>query len=289
MRNKKIKVIYIAGNGHSGSTLLDIIIGTSPGIFSAGELTFITRDSIFEEYCSCSEKISDCNLWKNINAIWLKNSTVSLEEYKKLRLKYERNKTTLAALKSRILPSQDFKKYSFATLKLFEAIQQATGKNVIVDSSKSPQRIAVLNKIVDLKVLHICRNAKGVLNSAKKSTKKDIKKGIEADLPARRTSKTLIEWVFVNMITELFCLGVSSKKVKYKKYINDLKSLEKFQHEIKISKEEVFSSDHMLAGNILRLKKDIYIDKNLGFQYKRLTNKQYKTAHIIDAIFPFWS
>jgi len=34
-----------------------------------------------------------------------------LEEYKKLRLKYERNKTTLAALKSRILPSQDFKKY----------------------------------------------------------------------------------------------------------------------------------------------------------------------------------
>ena len=48
MKNKNITVTYIVGDGHSGSTLLDIIIGSSPNIFSAGELTFITRDSIFK-------------------------------------------------------------------------------------------------------------------------------------------------------------------------------------------------------------------------------------------------
>ncbi|WP_164905182.1 hypothetical protein [Aequorivita ciconiae] len=43
MKNKNITVLYIAGNGHSGSTLLDIIIGSSSDFFSAGELTFITE------------------------------------------------------------------------------------------------------------------------------------------------------------------------------------------------------------------------------------------------------
>jgi hypothetical protein len=47
MKNKNITVLYIAGDGHSGSTLLDIIIGSSPNIFSAGELTLITRNSNF--------------------------------------------------------------------------------------------------------------------------------------------------------------------------------------------------------------------------------------------------
>ena len=62
-QNKNIKVLYIAGNGHSGSTLLDIVIGSNPSIFSAGELGFITRPSIWEEFCSCGTKISECTLW----------------------------------------------------------------------------------------------------------------------------------------------------------------------------------------------------------------------------------
>ena len=33
----KPKIIYIAGGGHSGSTLLSMIIGTSKEVFSLGE------------------------------------------------------------------------------------------------------------------------------------------------------------------------------------------------------------------------------------------------------------
>jgi hypothetical protein len=160
---------------------------------------------------------------------------------------------------------------------------------VIVDSSKSPQRIAVLSKIVDLKVIHLCRNARGVLNSAKKSSKKDIKAGIEIDSLARRTSKTLLEWVFVNGVTELFCIGVDSKRIKYKDYINNLKIVEKIHPEIKVKNEQSFSAEHMLAGNILRLKKDIGIDSDLGFKYKRLTKKQFRIASLFETLFPFWS
>ena len=43
-----LRVIYIVGWGHSGSTLLDKIIGTSPGVTSIGELIFYNfyRDNI---------------------------------------------------------------------------------------------------------------------------------------------------------------------------------------------------------------------------------------------------
>jgi hypothetical protein len=289
IKNKNITVLYIAGNGHSGSTLLDIIIGSSPDIFSAGELTFITRDSIFEEYCSCGTLIKDCGIWSKVIEIWIRKSPVNLEDYKKLRLKFERNKTTARAFISKLNPSQDFKTYCEATLILFEAIQEVTGKSVIVDSSKSPQRIAVLNKIVDLKVIHLCRNAKGVLNSAKKSSKKDIKIGIEVDSAARRTSKTLLEWLFVNIITELFCIGVNSKKIKYKDYIQNLKIIETIHPKITIQNIQKFSTEHMMAGNILRLKEEVKVDTNLGFTYKRLSKKQTRIASLFERLFPFWA
>ena len=289
MKNKNITVLYIAGNGHSGSTLLDIIIGSSADIFSAGELTFITRNSIFKEYCSCKELLNECDIWSSIVKVWLEKSSVNLKEYQKLKLKFERNKTTVNALFNKIRPSHEFKTYCMSTLLLFEAIQKVTGKSVIVDSSKSPQRIAVLNKIVDLKVVHLCRNARGVLNSAKKSSKKDIKAGIEIDLPSRRTSKTLLEWFFVNIVTELFCLGVSSKKIKYKDYINNLGLIEGIHPKINIKHIQSFAAEHMMAGNILRLKKGIKVNKELGFKYRRLSNKQTRIASLFEWLFPFWS
>lgn len=204
--------------------------------------------------------IKECGVWSKVIEVWLKESPVNLEDYKKLRQKFERSKAIVNALFSKLNPSQDFKTYCEATRILFEAIQKVTGKSVIVDSSKSPLRIAVLNKIVDLKVIHLCRNTKGILNYAKKSAKKDINAATETVFPVRRTSKTLLQWVFVNGITELFCIDVASKKIKYKEYIANLKTLETLHPKIKIPNEQSFSTPHMIAGNILRLKKNIKVD-----------------------------
>jgi hypothetical protein len=289
MKDTSITVLYISGNGHSGSTLLDIIMGESPSVFSAGEITFITRDSIFDEYCSCNALIRDCTVWSSIIKIWQESSEINIKKYRKLRLKFERNKTTLNTIRNRIKPSNSFINYCNSTLLLFQAIQEVTGKNIIVDSSKSPQRIAILRKIVDLKVIHLCRNPRGVLNSAKKTSKKDIRAGIEIDSPKRRTSKTLLEWFFVNIVTELFCLGVNSQKIKYKDYINNLQVVESIHPSIKVKNILNFRAEHMLAGNALRLKKDIKVNQSTGFNYGRLSKKQIKIASVFEFLFPFWS
>lgn len=40
----ELRILYIAGNGHSGSTLLDMMFGGNDACFSAGKLTNIERD-----------------------------------------------------------------------------------------------------------------------------------------------------------------------------------------------------------------------------------------------------
>ena len=288
-KNKNIKVLYIAGNGHSGSTLLDIVIGSNPSIFSAGELGFITRPSIWEEICSCGTKISECTLWTGIIKRWEKKVDISIQEFRHLRSYYERNKATIRVLKNHFFPSPKFVKYCKATLALFEAIQEETGKNVIVDSTKLPQRIIVLRKIVDLKVIHICRDAKGVLNSAKKFVKKDLSAGVEVNVFPKKTWWILLNWTLTNFLTTMFCIKNAWVRIKYKNFVKDPTSLKIIDDMVQGQEDEVYKTQHMLAGNAIRLKKEIKIDPNLGFEYSRLTKRQKKVAGFIDKMFPCWA
>ena len=47
----KFKVVYIMGRGHSGSTMLDLMLGNHEKIHSVGELTSGFRRR--SEKCSC--------------------------------------------------------------------------------------------------------------------------------------------------------------------------------------------------------------------------------------------
>lgn len=288
-KDTSIKVIYIAGNGHSGSTLLDMILGSNEGCFSVGEITFITRSTIMGEYCSCKRTISECEVWTEVLEKWGDKREISYQRYHELHWQFERNKKTFQTLLNYIWPSSVFEQYCLATLQLFQAIQEVTGCSVIIDSSKSPQRIAVLSKIVDLEVIHICRNFTGVLNSSKSSVIKNIEAGIEADSPPRRTWKVILDWIFTNTAAEIFCLGVSSRKVLYKNFVKTPEILKELHPLLKnINRDQSFSASHMLAGNVIRLKKDLKINPEIGFQYKRLSTRQLTLGKWMEYLFPFW-
>ena len=125
---------------------------------------------------------------------------------------------------------------------LFEAIQEETGKKVIVDSTKLPQRIIVLRQIVDLKVIHICRDSKGVLNSAKKFVKRDISAGIEVNVFPKKTWWVLLNWTLVNFLTTLFCIENSLVRIKYKNFVKDPTSLKIIDDMVQGQGDEVLQS-----------------------------------------------
>jgi len=69
----KSKVIYIVGEGRSGSTLLERILGQHPDIFATGELQYIWNRSFIEnQLCSCGKAFYDCEVWEGIRNIFLK-------------------------------------------------------------------------------------------------------------------------------------------------------------------------------------------------------------------------
>jgi len=73
LTTNKVTCIYIAGRGHSGSTLLTLLLGRHPGIAAVGELANLSLQCYREEgltkwaaRCGCGERPFNCSVWKDI-------------------------------------------------------------------------------------------------------------------------------------------------------------------------------------------------------------------------------
>jgi hypothetical protein len=66
------KVIYITGQGHSGSTLLDLIIGSHSDVVSVGEIKpkslHYLDDAKSNKKCICGSRIRDCDFWNGVTS-----------------------------------------------------------------------------------------------------------------------------------------------------------------------------------------------------------------------------
>lgn len=62
-----IRVLYIAGFGRSGSTVLGTILGQVDGCFFGGELRFIWDRSFCKNgLCECGEHFTACDFWQDV-------------------------------------------------------------------------------------------------------------------------------------------------------------------------------------------------------------------------------
>src|SRR5579872_5725970 len=87
-----LTVIYIAGDGRSGSTLLDRLIGACDGAFSCGELAnLLNAVQSGEELCACGERAPACRFWAEVMRRW-RGAVAHFEpdEYRRLQQRHER-------------------------------------------------------------------------------------------------------------------------------------------------------------------------------------------------------
>jgi len=284
-----VEIIYIAGNGRSGSTILAMLLGEGPSRFCAGELTFITRPGIFDEPCSCGAAIGRCATWQKIMASWEASRQISLAKFAELRHRFERNRSLPRLFLNALWPGRDFLEYVAATQSLFDAIEDVTGATTIIDSSKSPVRILILRRFSKLSVIHLCRNFRGVANSFLRSSPKNIERGLESDMKAIPLRRTLVSWVLNNLLTTLMSVGLRRCRLHFRKLVNgQFDDLADLGHEVSVSFDDTFSVDHMFAGNKLRLRV-AKLDSARGFRYERLTASQLRFASLVDNAFWFWA
>jgi hypothetical protein len=207
-RDRPLKVIYIAGDGRSGSTLLDRLIGAYPGVFSCGELgNLLESTASYEQLCACGSHAQQCGFWCSVLAHW--SATVpdfTEREYRSLQRRYERLRTLLRPHNEDELTMEDprFARYAEYTGALFSAVADLSGAVVIVDSSKSPARALALSRVpgLDVCMLHLVRDVRGVAYSLRKLSAS--RPGEPRPLhPSRRSNLRFAgTWAIVNFFCE---------------------------------------------------------------------------------------
>lgn len=166
MNNKKrdvLTVIYILGSGHSGSTLLDLILGSHSQIWGCGELQQLPRYVRSEQLtCGCGAPLPSCTFWSAVLEDFQSRSGIE-----PIRLDLNcpswRKLFRLPSTERQRLAQQ----YSAVNYTLFQSIASVCGKRIIVDSSKQAQRLYFLSFHPQLafKVIHLVRDGRAVVNS----------------------------------------------------------------------------------------------------------------------------
>ena len=164
-----VKVVYVASWSRSGSTLLDLLLGQVPGLFSGGELRYFwQRGAVEDQLCGCQRPFGSCPFWSGVvdrgfggrSGLELGRVLPALERMDRLH-----HVPRLAASGPGAWPA-------FATLKpqlerLYRATLEASGGRAVVDSSKYASYALIVSGVpgLELHVVHLVRDARAVAHS----------------------------------------------------------------------------------------------------------------------------
>jgi hypothetical protein len=92
-----MNVVFISSLSHSGSTLLDLLLGTHPKLIGLGEIYKVIGfsenqlDSERSMRCTCGQKVDDCRFWSPTFDELQKHAELNLQEKYRLLLDVFRN------------------------------------------------------------------------------------------------------------------------------------------------------------------------------------------------------
>jgi hypothetical protein len=223
------RVIFIAGAGRSGSTLLDIVLGNHPEIVSVGELSKLVPSALVgREYCACGARGDECEFWREVVGQWLGGEAGEAEqrEYLALQERFERTRRWPRLLAERRRASPRFLRYAERTAALFRAIARVSGKPVVLDSSKNPARAFALSLVpgLELAVIHLVRDPRGVAFSYQKAFARDERGGVQHDIAPRPAWRTALAWRFGNAAAERLMRGLApgrAARLRYEDLVAD--------------------------------------------------------------------
>lgn len=183
--DKKLKVLYLAGSGRSGSTLIDMILGQVPGCCPVGEVRDVWDYGLRDNrLCGCGAPVRSCEMWKRVFAEMETGRPFDHEKMTYWRERYARTKRLVPIfLKGkRYAQGKDVEEYLRVTEEMYHALARASGSDVIVDSSKWPTYGFLLSNIesFDMYVLHLVRDPRACAFSWQR--KKEIEPGKYLDI-----------------------------------------------------------------------------------------------------------
>ena len=201
-------MLYIAGSGRSGSTILDNILGQIEGFFPVGEFVYVWNRLVNDGTCSCGARFKECEVWEPV----LKSAFGGPEGVDARAMARAQSTSTrprhipltLAKGGKNLLRSRWTQEYRDALERFYRAILDVTGSRVVVDSSKLPLYGRLLGELpgVETYVVHLVRDPRAVAYSwLRKKQSTPNRRGL-AYMPQHHPVESSLEWDLCNVAAE---------------------------------------------------------------------------------------
>lgn len=172
-----MRILFIAGSGRTGSTLLSLLLSQSDETFNVGQVRDLPQAFVAGERCSCGEPITRCGFWGEVL------TRVYGAEPEAARAAAQRAGAAFKRFRGAIDPRALWDDGSAAAelarshegvldemARRYRACAAVSGARVLVDSSKSPEVALLLGALpdADLRVLNLVRDPRAVACSWEK-------------------------------------------------------------------------------------------------------------------------
>ena len=222
------RILYIGGEGRSGTTLLDQILGQIPGVTGTGELFAIwERGVIDDDLCGCGEAFSACPVWTAVGRTAFGGWSVEEARHMgEIRRSLVRDRYAPWLIRNDSWPTAPQQgDYFLAGLdRLYRASAATTGSEVIGDSSKYAGYAMVLSRLpdVDLRVVQLVRDARGAAFSLTKLVRKPEVAAATTTMDRYPPAVTAARWVKTDaLFLALRARRVPLLTIRYEDLIDD--------------------------------------------------------------------
>lgn len=216
-----VRVLFIAGQGRSGSTLLERILAQADSFVGVGELHHLWTWLEMEGMCSCGLSTRDCKFWGQVVEETLGGFDDRLIKTMATRTRsmFSVKSMPLTLYKQRpgsaCWPNSEYMKI---TERLYTSVKRLSGKSFIIDSTKHPIAALLVNCLskTRLHLLHLVRDSRAVSYSwirRKPTPERNVKDGrMETYSPPYSAAA----WVYRNLLTDWAAMQTQSYlRVRY--------------------------------------------------------------------------
>ena len=197
-------VLFVAGAGRSGSTLLGTMCGQIDGFADVGELRHIWgRGLLANELCGCGRPFRRCPFWTEvIEAAFGSFDAAAPARRRELQRSVDRmwRIPQLRAARGGSRFAARAMTYAEAIRRLYAAVAATSGARVVVDSSKSPSHVFVANlaRELDVRVAHLVRDPRAVAFSWRRVRVRPEVAGGRESMPRIPAAWAAFEWDVMN-------------------------------------------------------------------------------------------
>lgn len=220
------RVLFLGGLGRSGTTVLERVLGELPGTCSVGELVHLWQRGVLDdETCGCGRPFSRCAFWTAVGdrafGGWDRTLATRMRLLQQ-RVDRTRHVPLLALPRLPRRRRAELDEYVSTFARLYQAIAEVSGRPVVIDSSKHSSLASCLRHgpQVDLRVVHVVRDSRGVAFSWTKQVRRPESVAAEDLMTRYSPARSSMLWVGHNLFFALLRrLGTPTLRLRYEDFV----------------------------------------------------------------------